>query len=418
MGTISSVSSRDAFFPRNTSDLKARQPQPPYRQSAQSQPPQGTPEQSQLTCPPKMVITTIGEAKARIEELKNCSDRLNKRIVQLTGQPSSQEVKELQDQARCLASRISDLFAVSSLTKDATARNDLYELNFQGSKISIGLVELNKKLGDAPQIADTQPKSPGKRAYTKNTGREFGEALANQFKPRDAGTRKLLGNVQRLDPLAATTAPPEDRYGGGFGQDDEALQTEASKLVDQGVISPHSFVISDTGHDIPIMATLMGRLRMSGTLRLPDGAHLNPNTERVAQQAQTWGNEIDALDRKNSADGKVDSYFLGVFGRPDSASACECERNQDASLAQCLHMFNSKEMLDKVKGPRVTALAKDKRPHEERLRELYLTALSRPPSQEELRALLAYLESKKDAQAAYEDIVWVLLNTKEFLFNH
>jgi hypothetical protein len=116
-------------------------------------------------------------------------------------------------------------------------------------------------------------------------------------------------------------------------------------------------------------------------------------------------------------DNQFESYFLGVFGRPDSASACECERSGDATLAQCLHMFNSKEMLDKVKGPRASGLAKDRRPHEERLRELYLVTLSRPPSAEELKTLLGYLE-KKDAQAAYEDILWALLNTKEFLFNH
>ena len=117
-------------------------------------------------------------------------------------------------------------------------------------------------------------------------------------------------------------------------------------------------------------------------------------------------------------DNQVESYFLGVFGRPDSASACECERSSDATLAQCLHMFNSKELLDKVKGPRVSTLAKDKKPHEERLRELYLAALSRPPSAEETKTLLGYLEKKKDTQAAYEDILWALLNTKEFLFNH
>ena len=118
-------------------------------------------------------------------------------------------------------------------------------------------------------------------------------------------------------------------------------------------------------------------------------------------------------------DNLVDSYFLSVFGRPDNASACECERGSDATLAQALHMFNSADVLAKVSGPRAKALAADKRPHEQRLAELYLIALSREPSKEELAALLAHIQGKgKDVQAAYEDILWAVINGKEFVFNH
>jgi hypothetical protein len=117
-------------------------------------------------------------------------------------------------------------------------------------------------------------------------------------------------------------------------------------------------------------------------------------------------------------DNQVNSYFLSVFGRPDASSACECERGNDASLAQALHMFNSTEMMTKIAGTRAKQLASDKRPHEERLRDLYLVALSRPPSREEIDALLAYIDKKQNPQLAYEDIIWTMINKKEFLFNH
>ena len=118
-------------------------------------------------------------------------------------------------------------------------------------------------------------------------------------------------------------------------------------------------------------------------------------------------------------DNLFESYFLSVFGRPDASSACECERSGESSLAQCLHLINSQEILGKVAGPRARELARDKRPHADRLRDLYLLALSRQPSKAETEALLAHIEKKGgQVQAAYEDIIWALINTKEFLFNH
>jgi Protein of unknown function (DUF1553)/Protein of unknown function (DUF1549) len=142
-------------------------------------------------------------------------------------------------------------------------------------------------------------------------------------------------------------------------------------------------------------------------------------------------------------DNQFESYFLSAFGRPDSASACECERNSDASLAQALHLLNSEELLEKISGRkiisgtpdpkgkkgqpqqssgtnggRIRELLADKRPDLDKLRDLYLIALSREPSKAEADAMLAHIQKKGDAQAAYEDILWALINTKEFLFNH
>jgi hypothetical protein len=127
------------------------------------------------------------------------------------------------------------------------------------------------------------------------------------------------------------------------------------------------------------------------------------------------------------------AYFLQVFGRPESASACECERSQDASLAQSLHLLNSKDIQAKLaddKGRAASLATESNKSDEDKVRELYQWAFSRDPKSEELQIAKAHLEKGADKSSdekgnpvngkrqAFEDIVWALLNTKEFLFNH
>ena len=114
------------------------------------------------------------------------------------------------------------------------------------------------------------------------------------------------------------------------------------------------------------------------------------------------------------------SYFLDVFGRPQRISACECERVSEANLAQALHLLNSQEVqgkLAKTDG-RAAQLAKDQRPDAEKVDELFLWAFGRKPSDEQRAVALAHIAKHATAKkAAYENILWALLNTKEFIFN-
>jgi hypothetical protein len=126
------------------------------------------------------------------------------------------------------------------------------------------------------------------------------------------------------------------------------------------------------------------------------------------------------------------SYFLTVFGRPESSSACECERTQEASLAQALHLLNAKDIQDKLVSPTGAAakMAADPRPDAQKLRELHLAAFSREPEPTEIQLATAHLAKERkgpdgkplapDAskRQGYEDILWTLINTKEFLFAH
>jgi hypothetical protein len=124
------------------------------------------------------------------------------------------------------------------------------------------------------------------------------------------------------------------------------------------------------------------------------------------------------------------NLLLSVFGRPDAASACECERTMEASLTQSLHLLSADELQNKLgnNSGRAAQLTKDSRPEDELIRELYLTALCRFPTDDEIRHAQSYLirkstenqgdELTKAKRQAWEDLLWAMINTKEFLFNH
>jgi hypothetical protein len=124
--------------------------------------------------------------------------------------------------------------------------------------------------------------------------------------------------------------------------------------------------------------------------------------------------------------------FLRVFGRPEAESVCECERVQSSSLAQSLHLINASDIKGKLAGPsgRAERLAKEEKPAEDKIRELYLAAFSREARPEEMKTALDYLaeapldaagnpvDPQRAARENLQDLIWALINTKEFLFNH
>jgi len=119
-------------------------------------------------------------------------------------------------------------------------------------------------------------------------------------------------------------------------------------------------------------------------------------------------------------DESFQSYFLDVFGRPQRLSACECERVTEANLAQVLHLLNSEEVQGKLNsnGGRAEAMVKDPRPDAEKVEELFLWAVGHKPEARKLEKALAKIEANdKNKKVAYEDIIWALLNSKEFYFN-
>jgi hypothetical protein len=114
------------------------------------------------------------------------------------------------------------------------------------------------------------------------------------------------------------------------------------------------------------------------------------------------------------------SYFLDTFDRPRRVTGCECERSSGATLAQVLLLANSEEVENRLRAGEglVARLVKAKKTTPEAVEELYLTAYGRRPTQAELDKALAYVGKQQNPEQGLQDVLWVILNSKEFMFNH
>ncbi len=115
-------------------------------------------------------------------------------------------------------------------------------------------------------------------------------------------------------------------------------------------------------------------------------------------------------------DGSITSSFLEEFGRPPRDTGLESERNNRITDAQRLHLLNSSQVQRKIQqSPKLQAMMREIKDPRELVRQIYLTALSRPPTDEEMKRIAA---RNVRGQAAAVDLVWALLNGTEFLYRH
>ena len=120
-------------------------------------------------------------------------------------------------------------------------------------------------------------------------------------------------------------------------------------------------------------------------------------------------------------DSKIASYFLQRFGRPNRDITCDCERTNEPSMVQVLHLSNGDTLNQKLeaKDNRLARLIEANRSDAEIIDEAYLAALSRFPTDAEKSRLAEALASAgADRRLLIEDLYWSILSSKEFLFNH
>jgi hypothetical protein len=147
-------------------------------------------------------------------------------------------------------------------------------------------------------------------------------------------------------------------------------------------------------------------------------------TELVMEDGSTQKTEAYPKGRRalQLADSSVKSYFLKTFGRNQRAITCECERSNQPSIVQALHLSNGTTLNGKLAAKEgvLDRLLAGNPTHPEFIEAAYLQCLGRPPQPAEKGAYLSLLEAApaQERRAAAEDLFWALLSSREFLFQH
>jgi len=119
-------------------------------------------------------------------------------------------------------------------------------------------------------------------------------------------------------------------------------------------------------------------------------------------------------------DAEYPDYFLNTFAKPRRASVCECERSPDENLGQALHTLNGDILAGKIAdgGGFVAKLLKENKPDDVSISEVYLRTLARPATNSEIATAKELMAQTPNRTEFYQDLIWALINSKQFLFVH
>ncbi len=225
------------------------------------------------------------------------------------------------------------------------------------------------------------------------------------------------GIVDPVDDFRASNPPSNEPLLDWLAKDFVAHQFDLKHLM-RTLLRSHTYQLSSAANETNVGDTK--NYSRSYRRRLPAEVLLDAVTQ-VTGPRETFTGLPEGSRALQTWNNMLSSEFLDAFGRPNSSAECPCERDARPSMVQALHMMNSTKLNTKVIATdgRARLLAASKATEEQIVTDLYLSAYNRKPTSEEI-ALATKAFTAKDAtrQSAAEDILWALLNSAEFLFNH
>jgi hypothetical protein len=321
-----------------------------------------------------------------------------------------------------------DYYGLVSFFNQVGVRQDSRHPNVPNAK----MVQLNLSAGPAtnPRTGRAQPvKYLGAEEATVAAGKDRREAYAawltspkNPFFARSLTNRLWSyffhrGIIEPVDDIRSTNPPINPALLDALTKDFVDHKFDARHLMRRIVTSAtyqRSAVPNDSNrHDEQNFSHAIPR-------RVPAEALLDSLVQATGVP-ENFGGVPAGFRAAQLPDGNIESGFLKLFGKPQRAEACECERDNGSNMLQALHLINGKSILERVQNPngRAAQMIAQKLSDEQTVTELYLWCLARHPSAKEAKVGLEFIKSYGAKRTeAVQDLAWALLNSKDFLLTH
>jgi hypothetical protein len=267
--------------------------------------------------------------------------------------------------------------------------------------------------GEAPDVKGKDPRAALAEWLTAKDNAWFRQNLANRIWDQFFGR----GIVEPVDDVRISNPPSNRELLEALGQHLADYNFDAKKLI-RDICTSRIYQLSaipnetNRDDDQEFSHQHLRRLRadvlldaISQVTETPSQFNETPRGLRAAQL-------FEGLNRSNS-------YFLKTFGLCPRDSVNVSETRLEPTLAQALHLLNGDTVEGKLgRSPLIAGELKDGKKPEAILDDLYVRTLGRKPSEAERKKLLPLVTADPKDRKAYDDVLWALLNSTEFSFNH
>ena len=265
--------------------------------------------------------------------------------------------------------------------------------------------------------ADTDPREALADWITAPSNDYFAQVMVNRVWADLMGR----GIVEPVDDLRATNPPSNPALMAALAKQFRDDKFDLKKLL-RHIATSHVYSLSSkpTKENIPDTRNYSRRYRTRMRAEVLADAVCDITGVEEKYEAMPQGSRASQLWTH-----RIDSLFLDTFGRPDPNQDPPCERISEGAVTQVLHLMNGPDIYRKVTADegRAAQLAASAKTPEQIVEEIYLLCYGRLPSGDEQQIgkqvfAAAGASTPATRRQATEDLLWALLNTPEFVFNH
>jgi hypothetical protein len=321
-----------------------------------------------------------------------------------------------------------DYYGLASFFNQVSVRPDARQPNVPNAKV----VQLNLQTGFAGNPRSGQPQPPkflGGAAPELPPNVDRREAYAawltspeNPLFARGLVNRLWSyffhrGIIEPVDDIRSTNPPINPALLDALTKDFIETKFDARHLM-RRIVSSQTY--QRTSRPVPSNQHDEQNFSHAIPRRIPAEALLDSLVQATGV-AENVGGAPGGFRAAQLPDATVQSNFLNLFGKPQRMEACECERDNASNMLQALHFINGPSILGRVQNPsaRPTLLINQKLPDDQLVTEIFLWSLARNPAADEHKVSLEFLQSYGEKKAeAVQDLMWALLNSKDFLLVH